>query len=257
MASRVYDDAPLVVGANRDERLDRPAVAITVLQPDEPRILGGRDEKAGGTWLAVNDRGVVAALTNLPSPGGRDDSKRTRGELPLALAQDFDARRAVEDFVSRFDPSDYNPAWFLVGDRNSLFSVEMNGHGEAIVNELGDGLHILENLPLGAPSPKVDHIRDLIGPLEMKSSDGTELFERLRTVLGDHSLPPGATDSETNRRTETLSACVHSEDYGTRSSTLVSVPAHPASPIWLSVADGPPCTAPFVDVTALWSPERS
>lgn len=82
----VDPDAPLVVAANRDERLDRPALAMTVLTEGDPRILGGRDEQAGGTWLAVNDRGVVAGLTNRPAPDGADPARRTRGELPLALA---------------------------------------------------------------------------------------------------------------------------------------------------------------------------
>ncbi len=60
---------PLVVAANRDERLDRPAQALCVLQEERPRILGGRDDLAGGTWLAVNEHGVVAGLTNRPAPG--------------------------------------------------------------------------------------------------------------------------------------------------------------------------------------------
>ena len=73
---------PLVVAANRDERLDRPAHSLCVLREHAPRILGGRDDLAGGTWLAVNEHGVVAGLTNRPSPGGRDPTKRSRGELP-------------------------------------------------------------------------------------------------------------------------------------------------------------------------------
>ena len=68
----VVPDAPLIVAANRDERFDRPAVPITVLRERRPRILGGRDELAGGTWLAVNEHGVVAGLTNQPSFNGRD-----------------------------------------------------------------------------------------------------------------------------------------------------------------------------------------
>ena len=62
--SRVLPDAPLLVAANRDERYDRPAEAITVLRDRGPRILGGRDQVAGGTWLAVNEHGVLAGLTN-------------------------------------------------------------------------------------------------------------------------------------------------------------------------------------------------
>ena len=62
----------------------RPAEAITVLRGAAPRILGGRDELAGGTWLAVNSAGVLAGLTNQPS-ASRDPAKRSRGELPLAV----------------------------------------------------------------------------------------------------------------------------------------------------------------------------
>src|SRR5262245_12365665 len=60
--SRVHRDAPLVVAANRDELLARPAISMTVL---EPGIVGGRDLLAGGTWLALNRQGVFAGLTNL------------------------------------------------------------------------------------------------------------------------------------------------------------------------------------------------
>src|SRR5947207_1661505 len=85
--SRLRDDIPLVVAANRDELFERPAIPMTVLQDRGPRIVGGRDEKAGGTWLAVNEFGIVAGLTNRPTLDGPDPSKRSRGELPLACAQ--------------------------------------------------------------------------------------------------------------------------------------------------------------------------
>jgi len=68
--SRTVDGAPLVIGANRDEFYGRPATAMTVLQERGPRLLGGRDHLAGGTWLAVSEHGVVAGLTNQPSASG-------------------------------------------------------------------------------------------------------------------------------------------------------------------------------------------
>jgi uncharacterized protein with NRDE domain len=72
--SGVLDGTPLLVAANRDELYARPAESITVLRDHGPRILGGRDLAAGGTWLAVNSRGVMAGLTNQPSGRGRDDT---------------------------------------------------------------------------------------------------------------------------------------------------------------------------------------
>src|SRR6516164_1832386 len=127
MASRLVPEEPLIVGANRDEVLDRPATPITVLEPGPPRIVGGRDELSGGTWLAVNEHGVCAGLTNQPLGDAKDPSKRSRGELPLALARHRTAPAAVEAFLEGYRPDDYNGAWLLVGDRSSLFFVDFTG----------------------------------------------------------------------------------------------------------------------------------
>jgi hypothetical protein len=42
---------------------------------------------------------------------------------------------------------------------------------------------------------------------------------------------------------------VHTDDYGTRSAVLVRVPIDPAARPEMAVADGPPCTTPFIDVS--------
>lgn len=268
VVSRLDPGAPLVVGANRDERLDRPAAAMTVLRSAGPRILGGRDEEAGGTWLAVNEHGVVAGLTNRPSPEGRDPAKRSRGELPVALARHRDASSAVEEFVARFRPSRYNPAWLLVGDRTSLYALDMTGSVEdrPLVEALPPGVHILENNALHAPSPKADHVRALLG--DSNALEGEILVDRLRSVLRDHSIPatamapahPPADEDETEhenenrgpRPVETLAACVHTDTYGTRSSTLVRVPAPSNQHPRVLVSDGHPCTSAYVDMTDLF-----
>jgi hypothetical protein len=70
---RLADGAGIRTGGGRQQsrqQLDRPAHPLCVLRESNPRILGGRDDLAGGTCLAVNDHGVVAGLTNRPSPGG-------------------------------------------------------------------------------------------------------------------------------------------------------------------------------------------
>src|SRR4051794_2555490 len=137
--ARTSRDLPLIVAANRDEVVDRPAIPMTVLRESRPRVLGGLDELAGGTWLAVNDAGVVAGLTNRPLTGGRDPAKRSRGELPLALAGHTSAVEAVEAFASDIRASDYNPAWLLIGDRESAFAIDMTGDDTPLVHELSPG----------------------------------------------------------------------------------------------------------------------
>ncbi|HXX89767.1 MAG TPA: NRDE family protein [Acidimicrobiales bacterium] len=250
VVSRMAPDAPMVVGANRDERRDRPATAATVLRPHHPRIVGGRDELAGGTWLAVNEHGVVAGLTNRPTPDGRDPTKRSRGELPLALASHVDARGAVEELAARVRPEDYNPAWLLVGDRTSLFYVDMTDGSRPEVDELGPGVHILENNPLGADSPKSANVRRLLGTVPSHDSD--TLVEHLMSVLVDHTIPDGVGGLPEGVDPSVFAACVHTSQYGTRSSALVRVSSDPLARPAIAVADGHPCTSSFVDVSALW-----
>ena len=156
VASRVVAGEPLLVGANRDEILERPSTAVTVLDHGPPRALGGRDELSGGTWLAVNEYGVCAGLTNQPLGGAKDPSKRSRGELPLELSRHATAADAVDALLAGFHPADYNGSWLLVGDRDLTFFVDFTGSEaeEGSVLALPPGIHVLENRALGETSPR-------------------------------------------------------------------------------------------------------
>ena len=243
VASRVVDGEPLIVGANRDEVLERPSTAVMVLDQGPPRVVGGRDEVSGGTWLAVNEHGVCAGLTNEPLGDAKDPSRRSRGELPLALARHATAASAVTALLSAFHPADYNGSWLLVGDRDSLFFVDFTSAGEGTAIPLPPGIHVLENRALGETSPKVDLVR---AGLDV-GHDGDEVAAAFRRVLADHRNPEG--DARPN-----AANCVHLEEFGTRSSCIVRVrsgdggAARPR--IW--VADGAPCTTAYEDVSDLW-----
>ena len=241
VASQVVAEEPLIVGANRDEVLDRPSTSVTVLDEGPPRIVGGRDELSGGTWLAVNEHGVCAGLTNEPMGDAKDPSKRSRGELPLALARHATASEAVEALLRRHRPEDYNGSWLLVGDRTSLFFVDFTRPGPASAVALPPGIHVLENRALGEASRKVDLVRDALG----LPTRGDEVVDAFHRVLSDHRIPEG--DERPN-----AANCVHLESFGTRSSCIVRV-ANGVVPPRMYVADGPPCATPYVGVSELWT----
>ena len=272
--SGVLPGTPLLVAANRDELYDRPAEVMTVLRERGPRILGGRDAVAGGTWLAVNSHGVVAGLTNQPSARARDDTKRSRGELPLAFAAYPDAATAVAKVCAELDPSDYNPCWLLVGDRHALFSVGMTGGRHPVVEQLTPGTYVLENVPLPDDSAKARQVAAMVaaglaGATGPDGSIGIDAAEQaLAAVLRDHRPAAGPPEPAASaggrelsggrarsagrvRPAELSAACVHTASYGTRSSMIVSVGATERPRV--RVADGPPCQAPFEDATGLWT----
>jgi len=248
---------PLVVGANRDEWLDRPSTAITILREADPRILGGRDERAGGTWLAVNEHGVVCGLTNRPVAEGPDPDRKSRGRLPLVAAGARTAEEGAELVAAEANTGSYNPAWLLVGDRRSLYYLAVDPEEVTRPERLGPGIHVLENTALGAPSVKVDYVRSALSRAE---TAGTPLWAALPRVLGDHTVidtedGPARFPDGRERSAATLAPCVHTDGYGTRSSALVRISEDEASAPDLLVADGTPCTTPFVDTRHLWSPD--
>jgi uncharacterized protein with NRDE domain len=243
-ATRLRPDLPLVVGANRDELIDRPAVPMDVLRAGDPLVVGGRDLLAGGTWMAVSEHGVVAGLTNRPLVDeGRDPTKRSRGELPLLLASGATAAAGVQALRSTVRPGDYNPAWLAVADREVLFTIDLTGE-EATVTEHPPGLHVFENRPPGTPSKKVDRVRALLGSLEDLPAE--EVGARIGTALADHEVP----DEGEVRLPAARAACVHSDAFATRWSGVVVVGEDGARPA-ITYAAGTPCDTPVA--TASWT----
>jgi uncharacterized protein with NRDE domain len=261
--SGVVPGAPLVVAANRDEYRARPSVAMTVLERGPIAILGGRDEVAGGTWLATNEAGLVAGLTNRPLPDGPDRAKRSRGELPLVLARHTTAAGAVDAFRAEVDPGDYNPAWLLVADRYDAFFVDVTGADRVVAEPLGAGVHVLENRNLHEPSVKADRVRTLLDAV--LAAPDERLQDRLAALLADHHHPApegdaaedAAASSNPRLVAEVRAICVHddADEYGTRSSTVISVAADGRPGV--RYTDDCPCRAMWRSADDLWPAEVS
>ena len=74
---------PLIIAANRDEMNNRKFLSPGRYWKDKPHIFAGKDLLAGGSWLGVNDSGVVAAIMNRINCLGPMENKKSRGELVL------------------------------------------------------------------------------------------------------------------------------------------------------------------------------
>ncbi len=255
----VRADAPLIVAANRDEFYARATTGPQLL---DEGIVGGRDELALGTWLGVtrsapHETGLVVAVTNqrthrLPDPG-----RRSRGELVLEALR---ARSVagVEALLRRIDAREYNPFNLLFGDGASLRVAYARDHvAEIAVEPHGPGVWILANDRIDAPDyPKTRRADALVRP--HVEAPLPALVDALKTMLGDHEKPdaahvpgpqPGSPFSHALLR-ELQALCIHTSDYGTRSSTIVTL-GEDRKPSRYLHAEGPPCTAPFVDFTHL------
>lgn len=81
---------PVRLLAVRDEDRDRPWRRLGPWWPERPGILGVRDERAGGAWLAVDpDASRLAVLLNREDLSDRgDDQVVSRGAIPLEAVGD-------------------------------------------------------------------------------------------------------------------------------------------------------------------------
>lgn len=134
-------DWPLLLAANRDEMKDRHALSPMRHWPDRPEVIAGMDELAGGTWLGVNDDGLVACVLNRVGTLGSHPDYRSRGELPLEALDHAEAEMAADAFED-LNPEAYRPFNLIVADHANAWWVKNDGVAIQ-VSEIGDGLSML------------------------------------------------------------------------------------------------------------------
>jgi hypothetical protein len=89
---------PARILALRDELTSRAFDDPGRRWPEQPDVVGGRDQVAGGTWCASNVRtGVTALVLNRPQKRIADSGAPSRGVLPLlAVGHEHDWTAHVE-----------------------------------------------------------------------------------------------------------------------------------------------------------------
>ena len=238
---RVSPTFPVIVAANRDEFLARPAAAPGVIAHD-PWVVAGQDLAAGGTWLGVNEERMVVGLLNRLNPAGPDPRRRSRGLLCLETLQTRDPAAALAH-VRHQHPAHYNAFNLLVAGVDEAHVVTNDGR-RITATALEPGVHVLTNLDVNdATCPRIAQSHRLFRAVPVSSGAPPEtLLPRLRAILSDHIVP---LDPRGEASAGTL--CVHRGDYGTRSSSIIAL-AEGSGPMRYWHAAGPPCEEPYAAV---------
>jgi len=209
-------DHALVLAGNRDEFHDRPA------EPADwwnDAIVGGKDLRAGGTWMAAHRDGRFAVVTNYREPLAEGRGPRSRGEL-VARYLENDATpesyaRAVAARGRAY--AGYN---LLLGSTDTLVYLSNRGRGPEM---LEPGIYGLSNHLLDTPWPKLQRTRARFERLLIAGAGTTELMDMLgdREPAADDELPETGIGPQWERL---LSApFIVSPHYGTRCSTVIKL----------------------------------
>jgi uncharacterized protein with NRDE domain len=238
LLDRVVPQIPVVAAANRDEFFARPAAppAHFAATAERPAFVAPQDLDAGGTWMGVNSEHVFVGLTNRPvvtKPAGA----RSRGLLVLDALTRPSARAVAED-VERQVGTRYAPFNLLATDGRETWLVRRAESGEQTRSPLEPGIHVICNRdPEDPSSNKVQRIRHLLAELDLGLTPEA-LVKELFRVLGTHPNPSNPLENP----------CVHTPEYGTRSSSVLLLGATQRS-YWF--ADGAPCETKYRDFTVL------
>jgi len=236
---QVFPQYPLVIAANRDESLTRPSAPPTVLS-SAPWIYGGRDLLAGGTWLGINQYGLVAAVLNRRAPDPADPRRRSRGLLCLDALK-HPSTHAAQQCVAAQPATRYNPFSLVIADPFAAALVYPDEH-TIQVRHLSPGVYMLTNLNLDDPDcPRISRFSQRFLQVSKNSACAplrlTDVFAQLQVLLADH----------TATQDPRLSLCLHLDGYGTCSSTLLAYSSPDNRYIYLH-APGPPCQHPYSEM---------
>lgn len=253
LAWQVFADAPIVAAANRDEAVDRPSSPPAVhpggIAPDRrrsatsadptdepiPAVLAPTDDRAGGTWIGLNDRGVFVTVTNRWTDAELT-GERSRGLLVadcLAAESAVNAAKKLEREIGEVAYDGFN---LVVADPSSAHLLEWDGRlrvrgfapgVHVVVNVGADGAYVIPGVrsDLGeAQAGNADGLRARLQPEPGESADAW--LDRAGDALGDHDA----------------GVCVHANGFGTRSMSLIRVASDGS--VRYDYADGPPCETP-------------
>jgi uncharacterized protein with NRDE domain len=215
-----HPDHPLILLANRDEYYARPSLAAAFWD-DFPEIYAGRDLVGGGTWLGVNKRGRIAAVTNYRDPSA-PTGIISRGQLVADYLQSNENPGEYLEKVMRSGRS-YSGFNLIVGEISSrceqLFYCSNRGEG---IIELSKGIYGLSNHLLDTPWPKVRKGKTrLASLLNVGNASDERCFEVLadETLAEDDELPSTGIPHEAEKAISAV--FIRTPYYGTRGSTLV------------------------------------
>ena len=241
---------PLLLGANRDEMLNRPWKPPARHWPDRADVVAGLDELAGGTWIGLNESGVMACILNRHGSLGPAPGKRSRGELVLEALDHTDANDAA-GALRGINPAAYRPFNMLIADNRDAWWLALTDMRTPMrMERIPEGLsmftaydrndrqdpRIATYLPrfqtAPAPDPDVNDWKAWQALLSSTKADGTPRAMSFRTPSG----------------------------FGTSSSALMALPSAEAAfgpdkkrPVWL-FAKGAPESAPFEPVDISGAP---
>ncbi|MGC6486758.1 MAG: NRDE family protein [Planctomycetota bacterium] len=224
----------LFVAANRDERTDRASSPPGVWRGERRSVLSPRDRVAGGTWLAVDELGRFAGITNIygepPVPGAP-----SRGHLAHLALDQPDLRGGADAVLRRLRAAPHAAFQLVLAEPQRVLVIRHASDGTTCRDHDQPVVALSNEHAVGEWSPR---------GLEPALAPALGLDARLDALA--RCVQDRGGDGE-------HVVCKHGADYATVSSSLIAVQrSGVAGSVW-RFAPGPPDVTPFRDYGNLFA----
>ena len=211
---------------------------------DRPYIIAGKDLSAGGTWLGINDYGLVAAIMNRMNTLGPASDKRSRGELVLDALEHADASESLNAMIE-IEKNSYRGFNMFIADNLNAYWIKSDEDSESIEYfNIPDGLSMITAYDRNDLSS--DRIKNYLEKFSLSNQPNPTKQE-----WQDWEMLLGSTYSINN---DPLAAMCVKTDMGfqTVSSSLIALPTFQPNyeknnPVY-KFANGSPDTTPYFDI---------
>jgi hypothetical protein len=211
---RQVEDYPIIIAQNRDALADSVESPPSNLTSDG-RVFGPRELKSRGTWIGVNQAGLVCALTNRYQPDRENyRANMSRGQLVLNVlehAEDCDeALKQVLDISCARTLKYFN---LFLATAEGIRKLEYASHINAVRLGAGRYYHSSSGYDAGAISEQRERrLHELLD--DFKPVSLADCLTTVEAACRDHYQP--------NLPSETA-ICMHGTHRRTTSSTLFAI----------------------------------
>ncbi|HMB02978.1 MAG TPA: NRDE family protein [Isosphaeraceae bacterium] len=179
LAFQADADFPVLVGANREESRRRPSTPPVCSRSESVRcVMAGVDRGPDGTfpeigtWLGVNEAGLVVAVTNR-----RDgelawaDQVRSRGLLAVSLLGFDGPSKAVQFARGELAEGGFGGCNYLIANGEAAVIVQAPGSRRITARGLTPGIHAMTNLDLDdGDDPRIRFVHENLEPEQFVAS---------------------------------------------------------------------------------------
>lgn len=239
----------MIVFANREESPVRPSTGpqVNASLPKKTRWMGGKDLTAGGTWLGVNQEGLVVAVTNRRK-SQTPTRPKSRGLLCRELLEQGGFEEAKAEFSRQWDQESFSGFNLMLISRER--GVVISAGDELQVQPLEPGLHAVTNFNWNDPlDPRVHRVRGLMETFHRTNPPWEQWIPWAKSICGLGEDAGGDA---------ICYSCT--QGWGTVSSSVIALPDDLESARYFHSA-GSPADTPYEDFSAplvsLWDRANS